>query len=133
MEEGNSSLHKSPGGCLSDQNWQSTRDDICKLEEIHMEQLFMARKIGSLESCPEDEAEGELIYFQHKLLQNAVARKRFAGIFICSSKFLRTILIFFSHFFSLQILNSLEFFVLYLTCIGAWQFSSIVTTNHFNK
>ena len=96
MEEGNSSLHKSPGGCLSDQNWQSTRDDISKLE-----------------SCPEDEVEGELIYFQHKLLRNAVVRKKFAGIFICSSKFLRTILnVFFFPFFSLQILNSLEFFVL---------------------
>lgn len=43
-------------------------------------QLVKAEKMGILEVSPEDEVEGELIYFQHRLLENAVARKHFIGL-----------------------------------------------------
>ncbi|XWS15072.1 hypothetical protein CRYUN_Cryun35bG0062800 [Craigia yunnanensis] len=41
------------------------------------EQLVKARKSGALKFSPEDEVEGEIIYYQHRLLHNAVARNRF--------------------------------------------------------
>lgn len=67
-------------GCSSKQNPELTCSDICKAEKEKMEQLTMARNIGLLESCPEDEVEGELVYFQLRLLQYTVARKKFAGM-----------------------------------------------------
>ncbi|XP_061350490.1 uncharacterized protein LOC133295665 isoform X2 [Gastrolobium bilobum] len=77
-EEGNSSLVESSGanGCSSSQNQQLTSIDIFKPDQANMEQLFGARKLELVEFPPEDEVEGELIYFQYRLLQNAVARKR---------------------------------------------------------
>lgn len=68
------------GGCSNNQNQELTCSDICKADKENMEQLIMARNMGVLESCPEDEVEGELIYFQHRLLQNTVARKKFASM-----------------------------------------------------
>lgn len=38
--------------------------------------------MGVLDSSPEDEVEGEIVYFQHRLLRNAVARKQFTGLFL---------------------------------------------------
>ncbi|CAN6587484.1 unnamed protein product [Malus baccata var. baccata] len=52
-------------------------DIICKSDEMKLEQLVKARKMGVLEICPGDEMEGELIYYQHRLLNNAIARKHF--------------------------------------------------------
>ncbi|XVE55411.1 hypothetical protein DITRI_Ditri03aG0156500 [Diplodiscus trichospermus] len=43
----------------------------------HLYQLVKARKLGALKLSPEDELEGEIIYYQHGLLGNAVARTRF--------------------------------------------------------
>ncbi|XP_010245078.1 PREDICTED: uncharacterized protein LOC104588727 isoform X2 [Nelumbo nucifera] len=40
------------------------------------EQLVKARKMGILDLSPEDEIEGQLIYFQNRLIDNAIARKR---------------------------------------------------------
>lgn len=57
-------------------------DMVCKSDEANSEQLVKAQKMGVLERCPEDEVEGELIYYQHRLLNNAIARKHFAGICI---------------------------------------------------
>lgn len=45
-----------------------------------MDQLARDEKVGLWDFSPEDELEGELIYFQHKLLQNAVAKKRLTGV-----------------------------------------------------
>ncbi|XWS23817.1 hypothetical protein CRYUN_Cryun28dG0047800 [Craigia yunnanensis] len=42
-----------------------------------LEQLVKARKLGVLKLSPEDEVEGEIIYYQHRLLGNAVARNHF--------------------------------------------------------
>ncbi|XP_031273102.1 uncharacterized protein LOC116131586 [Pistacia vera] len=53
-------------------------DAICKFDGVNLEQLVKARKLGVLELSPLDEVEGEIIYFQHRLLGNAVTRKRFA-------------------------------------------------------
>ncbi|XP_015885585.3 uncharacterized protein LOC107420993 isoform X1 [Ziziphus jujuba] len=47
-------------------------------------QLVKAEKMGILEVSPEDEVEGELIYFQHRLLENAVARKHFIENLTCN-------------------------------------------------
>ncbi|KAM2067504.1 hypothetical protein ACFX1T_043836 [Malus domestica] len=52
-------------------------DIIFKSDEMKLEQLVKARKMGVLEICPGDEMEGELIYYQHRLLNNAIARKHF--------------------------------------------------------
>ncbi|TKY74324.1 Jade-1 protein [Spatholobus suberectus] len=77
-DEGNSSLVESFGasGCSSSQNQNLTCIDISKPDEVNMEQLARARKMGLLEFSPQDELEGELVYFQYRLLQNAVAKKR---------------------------------------------------------
>ncbi|XP_077224076.1 PHD finger family protein [Tasmannia lanceolata] len=39
-------------------------------------QLLKARNMGILELSPEDEVEGEILYFQNRLLENAVTSKR---------------------------------------------------------
>ncbi|RDY04519.1 hypothetical protein CR513_11762 [Mucuna pruriens] len=77
-DEGNSSLVESFGasGCSSSQNQNLTCIDISKPDEINMEKLVRARKMGLLQFSPQDELEGELVYFQYRLLQNAVAKKR---------------------------------------------------------
>uniref|UniRef100_A0A0R0JF95 PHD-type domain-containing protein n=1 Tax=Glycine max TaxID=3847 RepID=A0A0R0JF95_SOYBN len=77
-DEGNSSLVESfrASACSSSQNQNLTCIDISKPDEVNMEQLVRARKMGLLEFSPQDELEGELVYFQHRLLQNAVAKKR---------------------------------------------------------
>ncbi|XP_044510817.1 uncharacterized protein LOC123229224 [Mangifera indica] len=51
-------------------------DMIFNSDGVNLEQLVKARKSGILELSPEDEVEGEIINFQHRLLGSAVARKR---------------------------------------------------------
>ena len=64
------------------QNPHSTNTDKSpKLDGVDLEQLLEARNSGILELSPEDELEGELIFYQHSLLSNAVARKQFSGLF----------------------------------------------------
>ncbi|KAK7311584.1 hypothetical protein RJT34_09826 [Clitoria ternatea] len=63
-------------GCSSSQNQNLTCSDISKPDEGNQEQLLSARNIGLSEFSPDDELEGEIIYFQYRLLQNAVAKKR---------------------------------------------------------
>lgn len=68
----------------------STKASVCcdhensnpRCSKVICNQLVKARKMGILELSPEDEVEGEIIYFQHKLLGNAIARKHFTGICI---------------------------------------------------
>lgn len=54
---------------------------IFNSDGVNLEQLVKARKSGILELSPEDEVEGEIINFQHRLLGSAVARKRLTGLF----------------------------------------------------
>jgi hypothetical protein len=55
---------------------------ICNSSEVNLEQLAKAKKLGILKLSPVDEVEGEIIYFQKRLLGNAVARKHFTGPFL---------------------------------------------------
>ena len=57
-------------------------DLICSSSEVNPEQLAKAKKLGILKLSPVDEVEGEIIYFQNRLLGNAVARKHFTGPFL---------------------------------------------------
>lgn len=84
--EGNSSLVESlrASGCSSNQYQHLTSIDDCNSDNANMEQLVSARNMRSMEYSPEDEVEGELINFQHRLLQNAVRRRQFAGAFLFS-------------------------------------------------
>ncbi|KAJ7959086.1 putative Phd finger protein [Quillaja saponaria] len=69
----------------SDQNQYSNDNDaIPNSDRINMEQMVKARKMGVLESSPKDDVEGEIIYFQHRLLWNAVTRQRFTDNLICN-------------------------------------------------
>ncbi|XP_034905108.1 uncharacterized protein [Populus alba] len=64
--------------CCNHQNKHSKCNDlICSSSEVNLEQLAKAKKQGILKLSPVDEVEGEIIYFQNRLLGNAVARKHF--------------------------------------------------------
>lgn len=69
--------------CCDHQNTHS----MCKSVEVNEPQLVKAEKLGVLELSPADEVEGELIYFQHRLHCNAVARKHFTGLTLSSPTF----------------------------------------------
>lgn len=63
----------------NNQKWHSNCSEaICKSDEA--ERLTTARKLGVLKLSPSDELEGEIIYLQHKLLWEAVGRKRLTGL-----------------------------------------------------
>lgn len=47
-----------------------------------MEQLVRDENMRLMEFYSEDELEGELIHFQYRLLQKAVAKKRLTGVCI---------------------------------------------------
>uniref|UniRef100_A0A2N9FXG7 PHD-type domain-containing protein n=1 Tax=Fagus sylvatica TaxID=28930 RepID=A0A2N9FXG7_FAGSY len=71
--------------CCDHQNQHSKCNNmICKSDGLNLEQLVKARKMGVLDLSPEDEVEGEIVYFQHRLLSNAVARKQFTDNLICN-------------------------------------------------
>ncbi|KAK6938468.1 hypothetical protein RJ641_031976 [Dillenia turbinata] len=65
-------------------NQHCNRLDVnAKCGQPHLGQLVKAGKGEILELSPEDEVENELVYFQHKLLENAVARKCFSDALMC--------------------------------------------------
>ncbi|KAH8508842.1 hypothetical protein H0E87_010837 [Populus deltoides] len=67
-----------PSVFCNHQNKHSRCNDlICNSSEVNLEQLAKAKKLGILKLSPVDEVEGEIIYFQKRLLGNAVARKHF--------------------------------------------------------
>lgn len=68
----------SSGICCSQHSQHSTSGDLLKMNGACPEQLVKASAMGLLELSPADEVEGELIYYQHRLLCNAAARKRFS-------------------------------------------------------
>ncbi|CAI9764057.1 unnamed protein product [Fraxinus pennsylvanica] len=69
----------SSGLCCNNHKRQSTSgDQTIKCDGVNLDLLVKARNVGLLKLSPEDEVEGELIYYQHRLLCNAVARKHFS-------------------------------------------------------
>lgn len=62
----------SSGLCCNDENLQETSS---KCKGINHDQLVNARNLGILKLSPGDEVEGELIYYQRRLLCNASTRK----------------------------------------------------------
>ncbi|KAL8482041.1 hypothetical protein ACS0TY_028261 [Phlomoides rotata] len=67
----------SSGLCCNNQNLQATSSDqTSRCNGVDLDELVEARNMGILKLSPADEVEGELIYYQHSLLQNAVVRKR---------------------------------------------------------
>ncbi|KAE9603902.1 putative chromatin regulator PHD family [Lupinus albus] len=76
-EEGKSSVKFSGASdCSSSHNQQLPCVDFSKPGQVNKDQLARARKMELLEFSPEDEVEGELIYYQHRLFQDRVAKKR---------------------------------------------------------
>lgn len=64
-------------------------DEIMGNDDVRsLEQLVKARNMGIMQLSPKDDVEGEIIYFQHRLLSNAVARKQSTGL--CTINFLIT-------------------------------------------
>lgn len=47
---------------------------------MNMHDLHNAKQDGILDLCPENEVEGEIIFYQQRLLDNAVVQKRHAGL-----------------------------------------------------
>lgn len=69
--------------CNHQSQHSTCTETICKSDGENLEQLVKARNTGVLELSPEDEVVGELIYFQNRLLGNAVARKNLSDDLIC--------------------------------------------------
>ncbi|PHU19878.1 hypothetical protein BC332_11029 [Capsicum chinense] len=67
----------SSGICCSEHSQHSTSGDL-KINGACPEQLVKASAMGLLELSPTDEVEGELVYYQNRMLCNAAARKRFS-------------------------------------------------------
>lgn len=59
----------------TEQAWHSSCSDNDGAVDGGEGELVTARKMGVLELSPEDEVEGEILYFQNRLLENAVASK----------------------------------------------------------
>lgn len=68
------------GVCCDHQNIHSMCNDLYKSDEVNREQLLKAEKMGDCKLCSADEVKGEIIYFQLRLLCNAVAREHFTGL-----------------------------------------------------
>lgn len=87
--------------CCNHQGRHSKCNDMsCKSDGVNLEQVFKARTWGVLELSPTDEVEGEIIYFQHRLLGNAFSRKRLAGLLSLPSLFFFHVFIFIFVFLS---------------------------------
>ncbi|XP_058754200.1 uncharacterized protein LOC131627372 isoform X2 [Vicia villosa] len=71
------SLVESSGAnsCSSRENQQLICTDVHKPDQVKVKQLVRNKNMQLLEFYSEDELETELLYFQHKLLQRAVAKK----------------------------------------------------------
>ena len=68
--------------CYQQSQHLSPSDMIPESDGANLKQLVKAKNMGILEMCPEDEAEGELIFYQHRLLCNVGARKHLIGLCI---------------------------------------------------
>lgn len=76
------------GVCCDHEDQHLECNDVsCKSGGFNPKQL-VNKKIGEImKLSPEDEVEGEIIFYQHRLLADAVSRKRFTGILIVLSSF----------------------------------------------
>ncbi|GAB4844853.1 hypothetical protein Ancab_038244 [Ancistrocladus abbreviatus] len=76
--DGAKELNVSPKEQFSDGGACSNHQDhpACALA---VDRCKKANEMGVFDSCPEDEVEGEIIYCQHWLLTNAIARKNISG------------------------------------------------------
>ncbi|EYU22903.1 hypothetical protein MIMGU_mgv1a000270mg [Erythranthe guttata] len=74
----------SSGICCINHNQHATSGN-----GVNLEQLVGAKNLGMLKLSPADEVEGELIYYQQRILHNAVARKRISDDLI--SKVVRSL------------------------------------------
>ncbi|XVF39427.1 hypothetical protein PTKIN_Ptkin01aG0033700 [Pterospermum kingtungense] len=61
--------------CSHESIYSKCNEKSCTSDDL--EQLVKARKLGALKLSPDDEVEGEIIYYQHRLLGNAIARNPF--------------------------------------------------------
>nr|GMD74160.1 histone-lysine N-methyltransferase atx1 [Ipomoea batatas] len=76
-EASRSEASSSSGTCCNDHNQPSTSgDSISKYNGTTLEQLIKSKNTGLLKLSPMDDVEGEIIFYQHKLLSNTAARKR---------------------------------------------------------
>lgn len=50
---------------------------------MNLHDLHNAKQDGTLDLCPENEVEGEIIFYQQRLLDNAVVQKRHADQLVC--------------------------------------------------
>ncbi|CAA0809914.1 PHD finger family protein [Striga hermonthica] len=67
----------SSGLCCNNDNLQRTSSHrTSKCSGVDLDQLVDARNMGILKLSPADEVEGELLYYQHRIISNAVLRKR---------------------------------------------------------
>ena len=55
---------------------------IRRSDEMNIDQLAKAQKLGVIEMSPDDEVEGELIYYQHRLQNNISTRKHYTGMWL---------------------------------------------------
>uniref|UniRef100_A0A7N0UNA5 Uncharacterized protein n=1 Tax=Kalanchoe fedtschenkoi TaxID=63787 RepID=A0A7N0UNA5_KALFE len=65
------------GKCHNHETKNSAYSETCK-NGIELEQLTKAKVLGVFDMAPEDEVEGELVYFQQRLLGTKLKRKRFS-------------------------------------------------------
>lgn len=80
-EASRSEASSSSGTCCNDHNQPSTSgDSISKYNGTTLEQLIKSKNTGLLKLSPMDDVEGEIIFYQHKLLSNTAARKRLSGL-----------------------------------------------------
>ncbi|KAL6515595.1 hypothetical protein OROHE_018629 [Orobanche hederae] len=80
----------SSGLCCNNGNLQLTSGNrTSRCSEVNLNQLVEARQNGILKLSPADEVEGELLYYQHQLISNTVARKRISDDLI--SKVVRSL------------------------------------------
>lgn len=81
MDREFSSLEASSSSGICDQHVEHL--DSCDISEFDggkLEKWAKARNMDVLEKNPEDEVEGEIIFHQHRLLCNLVARKSISGL-----------------------------------------------------
>ncbi|KAF4367870.1 hypothetical protein G4B88_008546, partial [Cannabis sativa] len=53
------------------------KEMTCNADGVRLEKFVLDRKMGILDFSPKDEVEGEIIYYQNRLLSNAIAREHF--------------------------------------------------------
>ncbi|KAL0326260.1 UNVERIFIED_CONTAM: hypothetical protein Sradi_5195300 [Sesamum radiatum] len=72
----------SSGLCCSNNSAQATSDGwTFGCNGVNLDQLVKATNLDMLKLSPADDVEGELIYYQTRLLCNAAARKRISGLY----------------------------------------------------